>query len=81
MHLQSHKHKYKMSRLSGTSMKSCWPPTKAGSRWTTVVLWFQLNAVETMLAETMTAVETKTNTMTNWMLIADRDIKNFPDYL
>ena len=32
-------------------MKSCWPPTKAGSGWTTVVLWFQLNAVETMLAE------------------------------
>ena len=28
---------------------------KAGSRWTTVVLQFQLNTVETMLAETMTA--------------------------
>ena len=32
-------------------MKSCWPQVKAGSGWTTVVLWFQLNAVETMLAE------------------------------
>ena len=55
-------------------MKRCWPLTKAGSPWTTVVLWFQLNAVETMLAETMTVIETKTktNTMTNRMLMGEK---------
>ena len=71
MHLDVHKHKYKKSRLSVTSMKSCWPLTKAGSPWTTVVLWFQLNAVETMLAETMTVVETKTKTITNRSTLAE----------
>ena len=52
-------------------MKSCWPLAKAGSRWTTVVLWFHLNAVETMLAETMTVVETKTKTITNRLTLAE----------
>ena len=52
-------------------MKSCWPQVKAGSGWTTVVLWFQLNAVETMLAETMTVVETKTKTITNRLTVAE----------
>ena len=44
---------------------------KAGSRWTTVVLQFQLNTVETMLAETMTVVETKTKTITNRSTLAE----------
>ena len=52
-------------------MNSCWPQVKAGSRWTTVVLWFQLNAVETMLAETMTVAETKTKTITNRLTVAE----------
>ena len=52
-------------------MKSCWPLGKAGSRGTTVVLWFHLNAVETMLAETMTVVETKTKTITNRSTLAE----------